>query len=353
MTEEMTGMDELAAAARAVRLRTAGNLPRLVEQAVANLTAKGCQVHVADDTASALAFVDRVAAGRGKTVAGRVPAGAEIGLAAHVARLGGEWTTCHAGEWILAALGLAGGHPYRPTWGLAQLNEAEVWARLAAHPDLAPYRTESQDAAAVLNALAQRNTAACQDAGLGITGAAAVVAETGTVFLAEEEGDARLVSNLPSAHLVVAGVECLVPDLAGALTTIRYLSRYGFGRPLVRYVSAISGPSRTGDIGMELVPGMHGPREVAVLLLAGGRLDVSGPVTEALLCLHCGACVPPGAFLPAREPEPWPYPGVAGVLLRRLFGGGAAPVPAADRFTGCPLGIDMPGLWDALSRCRG
>jgi len=346
-------VDEVAAKARAVRSRTAGNLPRLVEQAVETLTAKGCRVAVAHDVQEALAFVGRVAAGHGRAVSARVGAGAEIGLAAHLKSLGVELTCCNAGEWILAELGLAGGHPHRPTLGLAQLQDPAVWEVLSAHPDLAPHRSGPWDAGAVVRALAERNRASCLAAGLGITGAAAVVAATGTVVLAEDEGDARLVSNLPRTHLVVAGAQCVVADAADALTTVRYLSRYGFGRTLVRYVSAISGPSRTGDIGMQLVSGMHGPAEVAVLLLAGGRLDLDGPLNGALMCLQCGACVPPGAFLPAGEREPWPYPGLAGAVLRALFGGGAAPVPAAESFTGCPLGIDMPGLWEEVRRSRG
>ncbi len=200
-------MDAGGASGREVRVEN-----RLLTQAVAALTAQGCRVSVAGSVGEALAFVARVAAGKRLAVLSRGEAGEEIGVAG-----------------FLAGQGLS------------------VW-RCGETPG--------------------KTVQACLEADLGVTGAQAVAVETGTIFLAEEGGEARLVSNLPPTHLVVAGAECLAPDLAGALAMVRRLSRDVYGRPLVRYVSAISGPSRTGDIGMQLVPGMHGPREVAVLLLA-------------------------------------------------------------------------------------
>ncbi|HUW63096.1 MAG TPA: LUD domain-containing protein [Spirochaetia bacterium] len=350
MNEEAGG--RLAEAVRGIRSHSVENLARLAEEAVANLTARGCRVFVAAEAGEALDFVAQVAADKKNVVLSRVPAGEEIGLTRFLTEQGARLAHCHAGEWLLTALGLAGGHPYRPTLGLSQLHDPAVLAQVAARQDLAGFLPGPSEAAAIVDALRQKNTGACLAADLGITGAQAIAVDTGTIFLAEEEGDARLVSNLPHTHLVVAGLECLVPDLPAALATVRYLSRYAYGRPLVRYVSAISGPSRTGDIEMQLVPGMHGPKKVAVLLLAGGRLSVPERWARALYCLHCGACIPAGAVVPQPgpgDPAPWPYPGTAGAVLRHLFATRPAPLVAADSFTGCPLGIDMPGLWAEMA----
>lgn len=346
MVDQMAGMKE-------IRSFTARNLSRLVGQAVSSLTARGCQVFVATSPEEALKFVVQVAAGKRGAVLSRVPAGEEIGLTGFLEGLGLNVECCHAGEWLLGALGLAGGHPYRPTLGLKQLTDPVALAQVAHTAGFFPAGGRPD---AIIEALRQKNTRACLAADLGITGAQAIAVETGTIFLVEEEGDARLVSNLPHTHLVVAGVESLVPDLPAALATVRYLSRHAYGSSLARYVSAISGPSRTGDIEMRLVPGMHGPKEVAVLLIAGGRLSVPDRYAEALFCLHCGACLPPGTVVPRLgpgDPALWPYPGTAGAVLRHLYGSDKSSVVAAGSFTSCPLGIDMPGLADALATGGG
>jgi hypothetical protein len=99
-------------------------------------------------------------------------------------------------------------------------------------------------------------------ADLGLTGATALVAETGTVLLAEEAGYGRLVSSLPPVHAVLASTSSLVPSLAAGLELVAARSP---GAP--RYLSGISGPSKTGDIDMEIVRGMHGPAEVHLVLV--------------------------------------------------------------------------------------
>lgn len=166
--------------------------------------------------------------------------------------------------------------------------------------------------------------------------------------------------------MVVAGLEVLTDTVAAAATVVRAVSLYGYGHPLSNYVSAISGPSRTGDIEFKLVPGMHGPKKVHVVLLDNGRAAAAaGERRAALCCLHCGACLDPadlGRSGPARDNfpgqnavlkhppafppyPPWPYSGAAGRLWAALLGGGQAGViTAPDSFTGCPLGIDVPGM---------
>lgn len=219
---------------RQIRAYAAENQGRLLDRAMSSLSANGCRVAVATSAGDALAFVARVTAGCQSAVLSRAPAAEEIGVAGFLAGQGVRVWRSSPGEWLSCA-GQDGVIPGPPE--------------------------------GVITAPARKTVQACLASDLGITGADAIAVETGTIFLAEEEGDARLVSNLPYVHLVVTGVECLVPDLAAAVATIRYLSRHVYGRPLVRYISAISGPSRTGDIEMQLVPGMHGPKEVAVLLL--------------------------------------------------------------------------------------
>ncbi len=129
-------------------------------------------------------------------------------------------------------------------------------------------------------------------ADVGVTGANAIAAETGTIFIVENEGNARFVSNTPPTHIVVAGLEKLLPTLEDCLLLVEVASVYaGYVAP--SYVSMISGPSKTGDIEKLIVRGVHGPKELHVVLLDNGRSLMARDPTyrQALYCVKCGGCL--------------------------------------------------------------
>lgn len=101
---------------------------------------------------------------------------------------------------------------------------------------------------------------------VGITGIDAVVSETGTLLLVENDGDARMASNMPPVHVAVVGADAVVQELADGWAKVREVSRARYNVSLARYVTAISGPSRTADIEFKMALGMHGPGEVHVIL---------------------------------------------------------------------------------------
>jgi L-lactate utilization protein LutB len=114
----------------------------------------------------------------------------------------------------------------------------------------------------------------------GITGATALVADTGSVVLAEESGFGRAASNVPPVHIALATADSVVATLLDAATIARGYAALHLGRPVPRYLSLISGPSKTADIAMTLVRGMHGPRIAHVLIWDGPKAE--GTDDEAL-----------------------------------------------------------------------
>ena len=84
-------------------------------------------------------------------------------------------------------------------------------------------------------------------AGLGISGANALIAASGTVMLVTNEGNGRLVTTLPRVHVVLAGIEKLLPDFAAAMLQMRLLARSATGQPISSYTTFISGPRRPGQ----------------------------------------------------------------------------------------------------------
>ncbi len=98
----------------------------------------------------------------------------------------------------------------------------------------------------------------------GITGCESLVAQTGTLVVTPVSSGGRVLSVLPPHHVVLATESQVCRDLKEALRRVREAHA---GVP--RYISFITGPSRTGDIERILVLGAHGPRRLSVLLLPG------------------------------------------------------------------------------------
>lgn len=122
-------------------------------------------------------------------------------------------------------------------------------------------------------------------ADVGVTGATALVAETGTVFLAADDAYGQLVSNLPYTHVVVAPTFKIVPSLDDGLWLARRYAERVLGHPVPRYLGAMSGPSRTGDIEFTIVQGMHGPGRVYLVLLdVEPGQEMVGDLPADLLC---------------------------------------------------------------------
>jgi L-lactate dehydrogenase complex protein LldG len=101
---------------------------------------------------------------------------------------------------------------------------------------------------------------------VGLSHAVAAVAETGTLVLASGADNPVTLGFLPETHIVVVEEKDVVGGYEGAWEKIR--ARFGKGG-MPRTVNFISGPSRSADIGGQLVMGAHGPRRLCVILVRG------------------------------------------------------------------------------------
>lgn len=128
-------------------------------------------------------------------------------------------------------------------------------------------------------------------ANVGVTGANAVAADTGSVVLVENESNIRLVSSLPPVHIIVASIEKLYPNLSTALAAAIVQAAWAGLYPPT-YINIITGPSSTADIEMKRVYGAQGPTKVYFILVDNGRKSVAQhPVLrEMLKCIKCGRC---------------------------------------------------------------
>jgi Fe-S oxidoreductase len=114
---------------------------------------------------------------------------------------------------------------------------------------------------------------------MGISGANMLIAETGTVVLVTNEGNAELVTSIPQIHVVLVGLEKLVPTFEVAILQLRLLAPSGTGQRQTAYVSWITGPTAPDQ-------------ELHIVLLDNGRTAMRESVhyRDTLRCIRCGAC---------------------------------------------------------------
>ncbi|MFP6890387.1 MAG: LutB/LldF family L-lactate oxidation iron-sulfur protein [Nitrospinota bacterium] len=118
-------------------------------------------------------------------------------------------------------------------------------------------------------------------AGIGVTGCDWAISETGTVVLLSSDRCPRLYSLLPEVHLVLIPEDRIIPHLSAAGPLIQGALSGGNAAPSC--VNLITGPSRSADIGLTLIEGVHGPCEIHAILVPAAMSDSSGdsPPTSA------------------------------------------------------------------------
>ena len=120
---------------------------------------------------------------------------------------------------------------------------------------------------------------------VGVTGANFLVADTGSIALTENEGNARLSCAFPKVHIAIVGIEKVIPSINDLALFWPLLATYGTGQQVTVYNSLISGPRQPGE--------SDGPEEMYVILLDNGRtrLLADARSREALYCIRCGSCL--------------------------------------------------------------
>jgi L-lactate dehydrogenase complex protein LldF len=120
---------------------------------------------------------------------------------------------------------------------------------------------------------------------VGVTGANFIISEMGGVAVTENEGNARLSCAFPKTHIVIVGIEKVIPSLTDLALFWPLLSTFGTGQKVTSYNSIICGPRQAGET--------DGPEEMYVILLDNGRTNIlKNPVQrESLYCIRCGACL--------------------------------------------------------------
>ncbi|MFS0822057.1 LutB/LldF family L-lactate oxidation iron-sulfur protein [Bacillus sp. 1P02SD] len=183
-------------------------------------------------------------------------------------------------------------------------------------------------------------------ADLGITGCNFAVAETGSITLVTNEGNADLVAALPKTQVVVMGMERLVPTFEEMEVLVGMLTRSAVGQKLTSYITTLTGPREEGDV--------DGPEDFHLVIVDNGRSNILGTEFQSVLqCIRCAACINvcPVYRHVGGHSYGSIYPGPIGVVLTPLLGGydDHKELPYASTLCGactdaCPVKIPLHQL---------
>lgn len=313
------------------------HLSRFIEEA----ERRGATVHVARDAAEARDIAARIAKDEGVKLAvkSKSMATEEVALNGALEAVGVEVVESDLGEYIIQLAGEPPSHLIAP----AVHKTREEVARLFAEKLGEPY---TEEIPALVATARRRLREKFLSAGMGISGANFLVAESGSVAIVSNEANARMATTLPRVHLAVASIEKLIPALSDLPPMLRLLTRSATGQPISSYVSVLTGIRRPGDA--------EGPSKMHILLVDNGRSAIlRGKYREILKCIRCGACLNacPVYQSVGGHAYGWVYPGPMGSVLSPLLLGlrEASALPDASTLCGacadvCPVRIPLPDL---------
>ena len=337
---EMPDWHQLRAAGAAIKDDVLLHLDRYLEQFEQAASDRGAHVHWARDADEANAIVTSLVqqTGEREVIKSKSMATEEIGLDAALAKHG-----ITATETDLAALIIQLGHD-RPSHivvpaihkNRAEIREIFLREMADAPPDL------SDDPHALAEAARRHLRQKFFQAKVAISGANFAVAETGSLLLAESEGNGRMCVTLPETLISVVGIEKLVPSFRDLEVFLQLLPRSSTGERMNPYNSLWTG----------VTPG-DGPQQIHIVLLDNGRTNVLRDEIgrQALRCIRCAAClnVCPVYERAGGHAYGATYPGPIGAILTPQLVGieHASTLPFASTLCGycyevCPVKIDIP-----------
>jgi L-lactate dehydrogenase complex protein LldF len=182
------------------------------------------------------------------------------------------------GEFIVQ---LAGEKPYHILTPAMHKSKEDVAALYKQKFNLSENSTPEQITAFTRDHLREK----FREADAGITGANFLLADVGAVCLTENEGNGLMTMAFPKVHIVIAGIEKLLPSINDLQLFWPLLATFGTGQKVTAYNSIIFGPKKDEEA--------DGPEEMYVILLDNQRNEVlkQERVRRALSCIRCGACL--------------------------------------------------------------
>jgi iron-sulfur cluster protein len=339
---ELDDFEAVRTAAVERRNRVLDQLDLWLETFERNATARGAQVLYAESPGDAARLIVEIARryDARKVIKSKSMVSEEIDLNAALTAAGVQSIETDLGEYILQINdNEAPSHIIAPVIHKDKDEISTLFARIHGTPRKEEITELTGEARQVL-----RSHFVTAD--MGITGANFLIAETGSVAVVTNEGNEGMCTILPRVHVVLAGIEKVLPTLEDAATLMRLLPRSATGQPISNYFSLLTGRRAADDT--------DGPEHMIFVLLDAGRTGLlGGEFQDMLRCIRCGACMNhcPVYQKIGGHAYGWVYPGPMGAVLTPSYVGleNALDLPHAATLCGqcsvvCPVKIPLPDL---------
>jgi L-lactate dehydrogenase complex protein LldF len=334
VTDAIPYFQEWRAAAHEIKKYAIANLDKLLVQFETNIAARGATVLYAENAEQANRYILDIARENNvkSVVKSKSMVTEEMELNHVLEAAGIRAVETDLGEYIVQLAHQRPIHIVTPALHMSAEDVGHLFNEKLGEP----FSAEHQK----LTAIARRHLRdEYLQAGMGISGCNFAVADTGTMVVVENEGNAGLSTSTPPIHVAVVGIEKMLPKIDYLPLFLNLLPRSGTGQKLTSYTHLIHGPA----------PG----RKLYVIIIDNGRSNVfQDPAAwRSLFCVRCGACLNacPVYRRVGGWAYGWVYPGPIGsILTPHLIGmDKAGKLPFASSLCGacaevCPVKIDIP-----------
>lgn len=265
---------------RQIRLHTIANLDYYLNLFADHARANGVHVHFADTAEEAVNISLQIAQRKSakSVVKSKSMVSEELHLNKALESIGVEAVETDLGEYIIQLADETPSHIIIPAIHKNRYQIADLLSKEAGE-------TLPPDTSILAGFVRNKLREKFLDADIGMTGCNFAIAETGSMVLFENEGNARMVTTLPKTQITLMGMERIIPSWSDLEVMATLLPRSATGQKLTVYMSGITGPRREDD--------GDGPEEMHIIIIDNGRsLQLGDPEFQELLnCIRCGACL--------------------------------------------------------------
>ncbi|MVN19954.1 LutB/LldF family L-lactate oxidation iron-sulfur protein [Mucilaginibacter arboris] len=277
---QLANLENAKRKAHVIKWKVMENLDKLLPEFEANFQRRGGKVIWANDAEEATKEILNIIqkSGAKTVVKSKSMVTEEIHLNEFLAENNIESLETDLGEYIVQLLGQKPYHIVTPAMHLSKEDIAKLFNERFGTPIDATPEQLTLKARELLRAKYVH-------ADIGITGANFLIADSGSIAITENEGNARLCTTFPKIHIAIVGIEKMIPSLTDLDLFWPLLSTHGTGQNLTVYNSILSGPRQSNET--------DGPEEMYVILLDNGRTNLLAQKDQrqALYCIRCGACL--------------------------------------------------------------
>ncbi|MBI5560802.1 MAG: LUD domain-containing protein, partial [Deltaproteobacteria bacterium] len=253
---------------------------KLLGEAIENLEKNGFRVREVEGIEEALGCVVEEIGRERLVVKSKSNLSKEMRLREAMAGKGIEVVETDIGDRIVQ---FADCRPTHPTGPASHLSVEEIAAIVSEETGEIPSTAED-----IIEVLLSDIKKALAAARVGITGVNAIAAREGSVVIAHNEGNVSEILRLPGKLIMLADTNKIYENIEDSLNMVKLQTYYATGAVTTSQINIVSGPTKTADIEKKLFYGIHGPKEMVLILV---RRDVREDFSEVSRCIGCGGCI--------------------------------------------------------------